>query len=51
MGESGNIWELVKSNDLRPTKGSLYKGVRVDREKMVVLREGEEKRRQCRERS
>ena len=31
MGESGNTWELVKSNNLSPTKGSLYKGMRVDR--------------------
>ena len=51
MGESGNTWELVKSNDLSATKGSLYKGIRVDREKGVVLREGEEERRQHRERS
>ena len=46
MGESRNTWELVKSNDLSPTKGSLYKGVRAGREKWVVLREGEEKRRE-----
>ena len=31
MGESGNTWELVKSNNLSPTKGSLYKGMRADR--------------------
>ena len=31
MGESGNTWELVKSNDLSTTKGSLYKGMGVDR--------------------
>ena len=28
MGESGIAWELVKSNDLNPTKGGLYKKVR-----------------------
>ena len=31
MGESGNTWELVKSNDLSTTKGSLYKGMGADR--------------------
>jgi len=31
MGESGNTWELVKNNNLSPTKESLYKGMRVDR--------------------
>ena len=29
MGESGIVWELVKSNDLNPTKRRLYKEVRV----------------------
>ena len=52
MGESGNTWELVKSNDLDPTKGSLYKGMGTNRERLVFLglREGEEERRQHRER-
>ena len=30
-GESGIAWELVKSNDLNPIKGRLYKGVKEDR--------------------
>ena len=30
-GENGITWEPVKSNDLGPTKGRLYKGLRVDK--------------------
>ena len=29
--ESGIAWELVKSNDLSPTQGRLYKGLRADK--------------------
>ena len=30
-GESGIAWEPVKSNDLSPTQGRLYKGLRADK--------------------
>ena len=30
-GENGITWEPVKINDLRPTKGRLYKGLRADK--------------------
>ena len=42
MGESGIVWELVKSNDLNPTKGRLYKEVRADRFGGWFFREGRE---------
>ena len=55
MGESWNTWELVKSNNLSPTKGSLYKGMRVDRVGVGFLecekrREGNAKRSRERQR-
>ena len=31
MGESGIAWEPVKSNDLNPTKGDLYKKMRAEK--------------------
>ena len=31
MGESGIVWEPVKSNDFNPTKGGLYKKVRAEK--------------------
>ena len=46
MGESGNTWELVKSNDLGPTKGGLYKGMGANGERVVFLGFEREKRRE-----
>ena len=42
MGESGIVWELVKSNDLNPTKRRLYKEVRVYKFGGWFFREGRE---------
>lgn len=35
MGESGIAWGLVKSNELNPTKGGLYKKMRAN--KWIVI--------------